>query len=184
MALNIRIDIENRYEPLHLDNDFQFTTFESVLVDGTVTKLGIKISMDTHPSMPDVYNLAFGPFNENFEIDDEAKLAHVDHSKVFSTIVFAAFSFLKTNKGKYLGIDGSDTARAYLYYRCIQKNYDYLKSFFNIYGVNYFLRVLRDGSIGKDPEDLLLLPKLILPGENIPGHKLYNYLIFNAKTDS
>jgi hypothetical protein len=169
---------------VYLENDFRFSTFESMLVDGTITKIGIKISGDTHPSMPDVYNLAFGPFDENFEIDDEVKRAHLDHSKVFSTIVFDALTFLKTNKGKYLGIDGSNTARAYMYYRCIQKNYDYLKSFFNIYGVNYFLRVLRDGSIGEDPEDLLLVPSLILPGENIPGHKLYNYLIFNAKSNN
>jgi hypothetical protein len=181
MALNIRIDFENRYKSLHLDNDFRFSTFESILVDGTTAKLGIKISKEADQFMPDVYNLAFGPFDNNFQIDDETKLTHQDHSRVFSTIVYAALSFLKANEGKFLGIDGSNTARAYMYYRCIKNNYDYLSSFLNIYGVNYYLRVLQDGSISDDPKDLLLMPKSILRDEQIPGNKLYNYLIFNAK---
>lgn len=94
MALNIKINFENRYEPSFLDNDFRFSTFESFLIDGSTARLGIKISTEEHPYMPDVYNLAFGPLNNEFQIDDQAKLTHQDHSKVFSTIVFAGLSFL------------------------------------------------------------------------------------------
>lgn len=181
MALNIRIDIENRYERVLIGDDLRFSTFESTLIDGTKVKLGVEISAQEDPLMPDVYNLAFGPCDNNFQIDDEAKLAHKDHSKVFSTIIFAAFSFLKEHKGKFLGIEGSTTSRAYMDYRCVLKNYNYLNSLFNIYGVNYFIRVLLDRSISNDPEDLLYLPQLISPNEQIPGHRLYNYLIFTAK---
>lgn len=180
MALNIRIDLENRYERVLID-DLRFSTFESILVDGTKVELGIKISIDADPFMPNVYNLAIGPFDNDFQIDDKVKLNHQDHSRVFSTIVFAALTFLREHKDKFLGIDGSNIARAYMYYRSILKNYDYLNSLFNIYGVNYFLRVLQDGSISNDSEDLLLVPKLILPEERIRAHKLHNYLIFTAK---
>lgn len=181
MSLNIKIDFENRYEPTLQDNDFRFSTFESVLSDGMTVQLGIKISTEEHPYMRDVYNLAFGPLNKNLQLDDRAKLTHQDHSKVFSTIVFAGLSFLTEHKGKYLGIDGSNTARAYMYYRCIQNNFEYLNSFFIIYGVNYYLRILRDGSSDYDPEDLLAIPRLIAKKEHILPQKLYNYFIFSAR---
>ena len=181
MALNIKIDFENRYEPSLLDNDIRFSVFESILIDGTTVKLGIKISTEEHPYMPDVYNLAFGPLNDELQIDDQEKLTHQDHSKVFSTIVFAGLSFLTEHAGKYLGIDGSNTARAYMYYRCIQNNFDYLDSFFTIYGVNYYLRVLRDGSNDYDPEDLLAFPEAVVKGESISPKKLFNYFIFKLK---
>lgn len=182
MALNIRIDLDNKYERILLDKECRGSTFESTLIDGTTVKLGIKISKDEDAEMADVYNLAFGPVDDNFKVDDKAKLAHQDHSKVFSTIVFAALSFLEEHKGKYIGIDGSNTARAYMYYRCIQNNYNYLNSLFNIYGVNFFLRVLHNGSLSCDPKDWLRLPKLILPGEQIQADKLYNYIIFTLKS--
>ena len=172
MALNIKIDIENRYELQSRDNDLRYNIFESVLINGNTAKMVIKISDEEHPIIPDVYNLAFGPTNEKNEIADTVRLTHQDHSKVFSTIVFASMTFLTAHKEKYLGIDGSDTCRAYMYYRCIQNNFDYLSTFFSIYGINYYLRVLRDNSEVYDPEDLLTVPKTITKGENVPPTKL------------
>jgi hypothetical protein len=181
MALNIKVDLGNRYELLSTDNDLRYSIFESPLVNGSTSRLGIKISSEEHPYMPDVYNLAFGPINDKNEMDDQVKLIHQNHSKVFSTIVFAGLTFLTEHKDKYLGIDGSDTRRAYMYYRCIQNNFEYLSSLFTIYGVNYYLRILRDGVTDYDPEDLLAIPKTILKEEVISPTKLYNYFIFNLK---
>jgi hypothetical protein len=48
-------------------------------------------------------------------------------------------------------------------------------------GVNYYLRVLRDGSNDYDPEDLLAIPKAIVKGESILPQKLFNYFIFKLK---
>ena len=129
MALNIKIDFKNTY-PVHFINDLSYSVFDTELIDGAPVRLGIKISSEEHPIMSDVYNLAFGPVNKSNQIDDQAKLTHKDHSKVFSTIVFEGASFLTDHPDKFLGIDGSNTARAYLYYRCIQHNFDYLKSYF------------------------------------------------------
>lgn len=181
MALNIKIDIENRYELQSKGNDLRYNIFDSPLINGNTAKMVIKISDKEHPIIPDVYNLALGPANEKNEIDDAVRLTHQNHSKVFSTIVFTSLIFLTEHREKYLGIDGSDTVRAYMYYRCIQNNFDYLNTFFSIYGINYYLRILRDNSTVYDPEDLLTIPQTITKGENMPPAKLYNYFIFKLK---
>ncbi|MBO9565686.1 MAG: hypothetical protein J7621_23120 [Niastella sp.] len=181
MALNIKVNLDNHYELQSTDDDFRYSIFESTLTDGKVSRLGVKISSEQHPFMPDVYNLAFGPVNEKNEIDDRIKLTHQDHSKVFSTIVLAGLTFLTKHKDKYLGIDGSDTRRAYMYYRCIQNNFEYLNSLFTVYGVNYYLRILRDESTDYNQKDFLAIPKVIEKGETLPPTKLYNYFIFNTK---
>jgi hypothetical protein len=184
MALNVKINFEDLYETVTMDTDLRSSVFATVLKDGTTTRLGIQISSKVHPLMPNVYNLAFGPIGENNQIDDQAKLTHRNHSKVFSTIIFSGLSFLTEHKNKYLGIDGSNNARAYLYYRCIQNNFDYLKSFFKIFGVNYYVRILRkavDDSYSFDPDDLVAIPKLIDYREPMQHEKLYNYFIFKLK---
>jgi hypothetical protein len=180
MALNIKIDFENRY-PISPVDGINYSVFNTELVNGQIVQLGIKISSDEHPLMRDVFNLAFGPVNEAHQIDDQIKLTHLDHSKVFSTIVFEGLSFLTYQPNKYLGIDGSNTARAYMYYRCIQNNYDYLNTYFNIYGVNYYVRILRDGDNNYEEDDFLTIPRLIEKGEAIVAAKLYNYFIFSVK---
>lgn len=148
--------------------------------------MGINISDKAHPLLPNVYNLGFGPLNKDNKIDDKVKLNHQDHSKLFSTIVFTALTFLRKNNEKYLGIDGSNNARAYLYYRCIQRNYDYLNKHINMYGVNYFVRILRktneqDDGHPLDEENILAQPNIIQKEASPKYDKLYNYFIFNLK---
>ena len=164
-------------------------SYEFILFGSGLSGLGIQISNTVHPYLPDVYNLAFGPLIDDIKIDDKAKLYHENHSKVFSTIIFTALAFLTENKQKYLGIDGSNNARAYMYFRCIQNNYDYLSQFFNIYGVNYYVRILRklkdeDNSYPVDSNDLRAIPERIEKTVFIQSDKLYNYFIFNIKGES
>jgi hypothetical protein len=182
MALNIKIDFENRYDVSNV-NELNYSVFDTELTNGQTTLLGIKISSEEHPLMEDVYNLAFGPVNEYHQIDDHARLTHLSHSKVFSTIIFEGLSFLTQNPDKFLGIDGSNTARAYMYYRCIQNNFDYLNSYFAIYGVNYYVRILRDGGSDYEKDDFLTIPKTIEKGEIIKPSRLYNYFIFKVKRE-
>lgn len=131
--------------------------------------------------MKNVFNMSFGPLNKMHQIDDSAKLTHMNHSKVFSTIVFEGLTFLSDHPDKYLGIDGSNTARAYLYYRCIQNNFDYLNAYFDLYGVNYYVRILRDTVSHYEEDELLAVPQLIEKDEVVNPPKLYNYFIFNMK---
>jgi hypothetical protein len=85
------------------------------------------------------------------------------------------------NPDKFLGIDGSNTAKAYMYYRCIQNNFDYLNSYFTIYGINYNVRILRDDGSDYEKDDFLTLPKAIEKEEKIIPSRLYNYFIFKVK---
>jgi hypothetical protein len=68
-----------------------------------------------------------------------------------------------------------------MYYRCIQNNFDFLSSHFSMYGVNYYARILRDGSPDFEPDSMLIIPYAIKKGELISCTKLYNYFIFKAK---
>jgi hypothetical protein len=186
MALNVKINFEDCYEIETLTSDLTLSRFNTILKTGDEVPLAVRISNTPHPFIADVYNLAFGPLTTDNKIDDTSKLQHQNHSKVFSTIIFSALSFLTENKEKFLGIDGSSNARAYMYYRCIQNNYDYLNQFFTIYGVNFYVRILRklkddDEAYPIDSEDIKPLPQLIEKGNNIPAEKLYNYFIFKLK---
>ena len=189
MALNVKINFDDCYEIETLSNDLSLSKFYTILKSGEEIPLGIQISNTVHPYLPEVYNLAFGPLIEENRIDDKAKMHHDNHSKVFSTIIFTGLAFLSENKEKYLGIDGSNNARAYMYYRCIQNNYDYLNQFFNIYGVNYYIRVLRklkddDDSYPVDNNDIRAIPEKIVKSVLIAPDKLYNYFIFKLKEES
>ena len=186
MALNVKINFDECYDIETITSDLSLSKFDTVLKNEENVTLGIRINNEVHPYLIEVYNLSFGPLTEGNSIDDKIKLHHKNHSKVFSTIVFTALSFLTQNKGKYLGIDGSNNARAYMYYRCIQNNFDYLNQFFNIYGVNYYIRVLRklkdnDLSYPVDGEDLKAIPEKIEKNTSIKSDKLFNYFIFNLR---
>ena len=183
MALNIKINLEQCYDTEPLTADLRLSRFYTDLTTQTNVPIGISISNQPHQWLPDVYNLAFGPMGNENEIDDKAKITHVDHSKVFSTIILAGLTFLTNNPGKYLGIDGSNNARAYLYFRIIQNNYDALGQYFDMYGVKYYIRFLRkakdtDKTYPVDSDDIQAIPEVIRQGERISSDKLYNYFIF------
>ena len=188
MALNVKINFDDCYNIETLTSDLSLSKFNTVLKNGYQIPLGIQISNTVHPYLQEVYNLAFGPLTDDNKIDDKVKLQHNNHSKVFSTIIFTALTFLTENKEKYLGIDGSNNARAYMYYRCIQNNFDYLNQFFNIFGVNYYVRVLRklneeDEAHPVDGNDLKAIPEKIRKNAIVRSDKLYNYFIFNLKEE-
>ena len=184
MALNIKIDLNDCYTRRTLYQNSLLTTFDTTLKNGDIVPIGVNISDEEHPLIPNVYNLSFGPLGPNNQLDDKIKLCHQNHSKLFSTIVLTGISFLENNTDKFLGIDGSNNARAYMYYRCIQNNYEYLRQYLNIYGVNYYIRILRkfkDGNsrVPFDDGDIIATPNIISKDTQIRPEKLYNYFIFN-----
>jgi len=96
-------------------------------------------------------------------------------------------AFLEEHLDSYVGIDGSDNARAYLYYRCIQNNFDYLNSIFDISGVKYYIRMLRDAKDGNcdlDDDDIISTHRPIEPYEKVKPEKLFNYFIFSLKNQA
>ena len=182
MGLNVKIDFKNVYRIIAKDAGQRVSEFDTILLSSEKVRLGIRISHTPHPLISNAYNLAFGPIKGNSSIDDKARLSYEDYSKVFSTVLLEAIFFLMEYPGIYVGIDGSDNARAYMYYRCIQNNFTYLSSIFTITGVNYYIRMLREGEDGNcdlDTGDMHTKYKEIEANEIIDPKKLYNYFIFN-----
>ena len=165
MGLNIKLNFGDCYPMQASTDNHSKITFNTVLHTGDLVPISIRISEEMHPLIPNAYNLAFGPIGHDDQIDDNIKLRHQNHSKLFSTIISAGITFLGNNKEKFLGIDGSDNAKAYMYYRCIQNNYDYLNQYLNIYGVKYYVRILREPNENNgsflDSEDVVATSNLI-----------------------
>jgi hypothetical protein len=185
MAIAVNLDFENPYDIDLLTEDFRIGVFETELQDGSTVPLKVEISNVPHELLPKVFNLAFGPMNAEGEIDDKAELHHKDYSKVFSSILLTGLTYLSNNKDHYIGIDGSNNARAYLYYRFLQRNYDYLTRFFYMFGLKYYVRISRFGKNQYDnPFDFNdIFPSLDEIPKNmaIRSDLMYNYFIFNKK---
>lgn len=185
MAIRTKIDFDNIYNIEPVANNFKKSSFKTELADGMLADMQVEISNEAHELLPNVYNLAFGPLNKKGHIDDRIRLTHANYSKVFSTILFDARTYLSLNPDHYLGIDGSNNARAYLYYRFIRRNYDYLNNYFNMYGIKYYVRITRFGKTQYDnPFDFGDIHPYAerLEKDMVPEAEfMYNYFIFNLK---
>jgi len=146
----IKINLEDTYEPVFISDDLTEFVFNSELKDGKVIDLHVKFSNIGNSFLPNVYNLAYGPLNHRGEIDDEIKLHHQNINKLFSTIVFYAITFLDTYKERKVGIDGSNDGRAYWYHRMFQSNQEELEELIIIIGVDWYVRLLRDGNVERN----------------------------------
>lgn len=188
MAVRVKIDFDKVYDFEEISPDFNLSSFNSRLEDGRELSLKVKISNHAHALLPNVYNLSFGPLNRQGRIDDRAEIPHTDYSRVFSTILFSAYAYLRQNPAHILGIDGSDNTRAYFYYRALQRNFDYIDQYFHVYGVKYYVRITRFGKTQYenpfDFQDIIPYPYKIGPDHKISQDNMYNYFIFRLKEES
>lgn len=107
------------------------------------------------------------------------KLNHLKNGKVFSTILLFALSFLQKNKSANIGVDGSNDARAYLYHRMFFTNKEYLSEFLIPIGVDWYVRMLRDGTVEKDPDGFVFFKPKPEPLDYKRSMKdLYRYYMF------
>lgn len=126
-------------------------TFESPQRNGAEpVLLKIKIKNLEDQLLPNVFNLSFGPIQEDGEIDDNIRLHHQDVNRVFSTIILFALTFLQTYRHATIGLDGSNDGRAYLYHRMFVTNREYLGQFFISLGVDWYVRLLRNLTVEED----------------------------------
>ena len=185
MAISVCIDFGNLYAMEEISEDLRIGSFLAELENGSSVLLKVKINSEPHPMMPSVYNLAFGPPREKGRIDDTARLAYKDYSKVFPTILFHGFNYLIRNEEHSLGLDGSTNSRARLYYTFMQRNYDYLTRYFNFYGLKYYVRITRFGKNQYDNpfnfSDIQFDYESIEKGSERSSLEMYNYFIFNIK---
>ncbi len=184
MAIGVKIDFDKTIGFEEISEDLRIAKFSTEVATGGKVELKVEISNEAHALLPNVFNLAFGPMNGRGQIDDRAELPHKDYSGIFSTILLHALSFLTNNPDQYLGVDGSDNSRAYYYWRFLQRNYDYLDKYFEMFGLKYYVRITRFGKKQYDNpfdfEDVDAQPNRIY--KMVGGPKLmYNYFIFKLK---
>jgi hypothetical protein len=180
--MNIDINFEDTYELTSLSPTMKKFSFHSPTQQGNRQLIIVEIQQTGNQFIPEFLNLAFGPPNEEGEIDDFASVTHLSHSKAFSTILLCATVYLKINPDAYIGIDGSDFRRAYLYFRTLRRNYDYLQQYLRLFGLKYYARVLRGKNkfdqMSVDPEELTYV-SFTIGKAPLTNHKsLYNYFIF------
>ncbi|BAV08177.1 hypothetical protein SAMN05421788_103514 [Filimonas lacunae] len=184
MAIAVKIDFDDVYEIDPESEEMTSATFSTILTDGTITPLWIEIQPPSD-LLPKVYNLAFGPHDKKGELDDSAELTHQNYSKVFSTILLHAKAYLTLYPDHYLGIDGSNNARAFLYYRQMLRNFAYLDEHFNMGALKYYVRITRFGKTHyENPFDFTdILPEVVKITKDSPKRvdHMYNYFIFNNK---
>lgn len=180
MNLEVKIDFDNVYEIEWLAHDFSYGRFFSETPLGQI-ELYVSILASNNQFLGQIPNLAFGPLKGDGSIDDNAKIKHIDNSKIYSTILFGSLTFLKTQNQSFIGVDGSNHIRAFLYYKVLQLNYDYLAQYFHMAGVKYYIRLLRGkhktDAYVTDNEDLTIIPMQITKLLRIENRKLFNYFI-------
>lgn len=157
-------------------------TFYSETEDDKKILLKVSITPLGDPLLPNVFNLAFGPLLPNGQIDDNAKINHRNKSKTFSTILLFAFGWLQIHADATIGLDGSNDIRAYLYHRMFLTNRHLLNDFFISIGVDWYVRLLRDGSVEADANGIpYFKPKPEPFDYGRPAANLYRYYLLQLK---
>jgi len=166
----IRINLEDIYEPISVAEDLSNMTFSSVDMNAVTNTIKIEIVPLGHSLLP------------NGDIDDKAKIIHSNTSKVFSTIVCFCLVYLQANPEITIGVDGSDDGRAYLYHRMFQTNRTYLDEYFVSIGVDWYVRLLRNGDIETDMNGTPFFKPKPEPFDYLRNsNDLYRYYMFHLR---
>ena len=178
----IKIDFEDTYEPIEVAENLSSMIFYTEIKNATLVLIKIEISPVVDPLLPNVVNMAFGPLSHTGDINDTAKINHQNKDKVFSTILLFSLVYLQTNPQITIGIDGSSDARAYLYHRMFLTNREYLNEYFVAIGVDWYVKLLRNGSIEIDKNGLpYFKPKPESFDYHRPASNLYRYYMYQLR---
>ncbi len=177
-----KINFEETYPAKYVSGDLSYMLFDSADQHGKPVEIKIHISPHPDPLLPKVFNLGFGPPLSDGTIDDTTRINHQDLDKVLSTVLFYGYFFLVEQPNLTLGIDGSNDARAYLYHRMIILNNTYLSQFFIPIGVDWYVRLLRNGQVETDGGELPFFKPRPEPFDfQRPAIDLYRYYMFHLK---
>ena len=180
--MQIVVNFDDTYVPVTLNQELTLMTFMAPQKLGADQELLIKIEPLGNPFLPNVFNLGFGPPDGAGGFVDNVRLKHENPDKVFSTVLFMGLAFLGENEGLTLGVDGSDDLRATLYQMMFKTNKDYLDEYFIPLGVDYYVRIFRDGSYEAYPDHSpFAKPKAEAFDYDRSRHDLYRYYLFRLK---
>ena len=144
-----------RYEYL-TEGNAELFTFVSEGPKGSIKKLIVYTQM----LEKDIYNLAFGDFNEDTgKIDDRVITNNNDSQKVLTTVASSLYVFTDKHPNVWVYATGSNTARTRLYRRGITANIDEILADFEVYGLQNDL--WQPFEKGEDYEAFLAKRKLL-----------------------
>ncbi len=165
--------------------DWRVGEFEAELEDGGFVLLKLEVSDAEHDIIKNVYNLAFGPVTGKGKINTHARLGYRYRMKVFSTILLFIESYLRACPGRAVGVDGSSSARAELYYRGWQRHFRMLNAYMNMTGVKFYVRISRMGVRQYDDpfdfDDIEYATFPVAREGRPPGNMMYNYFVIGYK---
>ena len=121
-----------RYEYL-TEGNAELFKFTSEGPRGSIKKLVLYSQMFEQ----DIYNLAFGDYNEGTEsINDITITNNNDSQKVLATVASTLYLFTEKHPNVWIYAIGSNTARTRLYRIGITTNFEAIREDFNIYGLH------------------------------------------------
>jgi hypothetical protein len=188
LQMRIDLDLKDTYEIETCDPERTEFVFSSPVVGGSTVRILVRIRLVRDPFLNEFINLSYGPpikIDGMTMVDDFASIQHVNLSKALSTVLLCVLRYLESNPEDFIGINGSDFRRSYLYYRIMQRNLPYLKKIFKLSGAKFFVRALRGwdkhSDIKLNFQELIYTPHEINKIPLIDYRYLYNYFFISLK---
>jgi hypothetical protein len=142
-----------RYE-YSTESRAEFFKFTSQGIKGDIQKLVVYTAM----LEKDIYNLAFGDYNEETgTIDDTVITNNNDSQKVLATVASTLYVFMNKHPNVWVYATGSNKARTRLYRMGITTNLKDIVTDFEVYGL--YNDVWQDFEKGKEYEAFLVKRK-------------------------
>ncbi|WP_316748271.1 DUF6934 family protein [Pedobacter gandavensis] len=177
--MRVTINFDDIYEVYPMIGEQDNKRFYAPQKDGSIRELLVIITEYPDPDLPNVFNLGFGPPNDDGGFIDNVRLWHKNLNKVFSTILFISLSFLKQHPYMAIGLDGSDDLRTRFYHCVLKQNSVYLKSYFMPFGIDWYVRIFRNGSYEQNPDGSYIDRPLLMDFDsNRENRDLYRYYVF------
>jgi len=143
-----------RYE-YSTEGEAELFKFTSEGIKGSVKKLVVYSQM----FQKDVYNLAFGDYDEETNsIDDTVTTNNNDSQKVLATVASTLYVFTDKHPNVWVYATGSNSARTRLYRMGITTNLEKILEDFEVYGLS--ADAWREFEKGKEYEAFLVKRKL------------------------
>ena len=120
-----------RYE-YQTEDELHYFEFTSIGPKGSIKK----IVEYTKVSVDNIYNLAFGDYDEQAErLNDKNVTNNGDSSKILATVVSTVYAFTGRYPNAWVFATGSTEVRTRLYRMGISNNLEELKEDFYVYGM-------------------------------------------------
>jgi hypothetical protein len=134
------------------EKELHYFAFDSVGPKGTIKK----VVQYSEMSVPGVFNLGFGDYNEETGlIDDKVYTDNKDARKVLATVVSTIYAFTAKYPTRYVFATGSNEERTKFYRYGVSYYIDLLRDDFFVFGV-FKDKTLEDFVLGEDYDAFII----------------------------